>query len=312
MTNNCLRENTTDLITRTPLLLLDKISSGKGSIYGKLEFIQPGGSVKDRAALQIIKDAYAANRLQTGQPVVEMTSGNMGAGLAVVCKQFGNPFTAVMPKGNSPERLKILKALGAKIILTEQIDGLPGMVTGKDIEYASSVARKIAQDSQGFYVDQFNNRSGIKAHFETTGPEIFNDLNDINVFIASVGSGGTFIGTSKYLKSKNINITCIAVEPENAAILKTGKVVSSKHIIQGTGYALVPPHWEAGLADEFITVTDQEVVEMTKRLSLEQGLYVGYSSGANVAAALKYLEAHREDLKIVTILCDSGYKYSDL
>ena len=306
------KDSTLDLITKTPLFLLDKITNGNGKIYAKLEYLQPGGSLKDRVAFQIIKDAYSSNQLKKGQLVIEMTSGNMGAGLAVVCKQFGNPFIAVMSKGNSPERRKILKALGSEIILTEQVDGQPGMVTGKDIEFAANTAKEIAKERNGFYVDQFNNPSGIKAHFETTGPEIWNDLKDIEVFIASVGSGGTFIGTSRYLKSKNKNIKCIAVEPENASILKTGHIINSRHIIQGTGYSLIPPLWESDLADEIITVSDNEVEEMTKNLSLEQGLYVGYSSGANVKAALKYLEMAKSDKKIVTILSDYGYKYTDL
>ena len=306
------KNSTLDLITKTPLLKLDKITNGIGIIYGKLEYLQPGGSLKDRAAFQIIKDAYSSNQLKKGQLVIEMTSGNMGAGLAVVCKQFGNPFIAVMSKGNSPGRRKILKALGSEIILTEQVDGQPGMVTGKDIEFAANIAKEIAKERDGFYVDQFNNPSGIKAHFETTGPEIWNDLNEIEVFFASVGSGCTFIGTSRYLKSKNKNIKCIAVEPENASILKTGKILNPKHIIQGTGYGMIPPLWETDLADEIITVTDQEVKEMTRRLSSEQGLYVGFSSGANVKAALKYLEMIKSDKIIVTILCDYGYKYADL
>ena len=306
------KDSTLDLITKTPLLHLDKITNGTGKIYAKLEFLQPGGSLKDRVAFQIIKDAYSSNKLKKGQLVVEMTSGNMGAGLAVVCKQFGNPFIAVMSKGNSPERRKILKALGSGIILTEQVDGQPGMVTGKDIEFAADTAKKIAKERDGFYVDQFNNPSSIKAHFETTGPEIWDDLNNIEAFIASVGSGGTFIGISRYLKSKNKNIKCIAVEPENASILKTGRIINPKHIIQGTGYGLIPPLWDPDLADEIITVSDKEVEEMTRKLSLEQGLYVGYSSGANVKAALKYLEKNKSDRKIVTILCDYGYKYTDL
>lgn len=305
--------STLELITKTPLLHLNKINKGgKGKIFGKLEFLQPGGSVKDRAALQIIQDAYNSKRLTKGQTVVEMTSGNMGAGLALVCKQFGNPFVAVMSKGNSPERRRILKALGAEIVLTEQVDGKPGMVTGRDIENAAAVARQITLERKGFYVDQFNNLSCFNVHFNTTGPEIWNDLSEIDVFIASVGTGGTFIGTSRFLKSKNKNIRCIAVEPANAAILKTGKVINTQHIIQGTGYGIVPPQWDGSLADEIITVTDDEVIEMTRKLSAEQGLYVGYSSGANVAAALKYLHLSNTDINIVTILCDTAYKYSDL
>ena len=306
-----IKQGTLELINNTPLVILDQLVPGK-KIYAKLEFIQPGGSVKDRAAYQIIKDAYAKGELQKGQLVVEMTSGNMGAGLAVVCKQFGNPFLAVMPEGNSPERRKILMALGADILLTKQVDGTIGMVTGKDIEYAAEVAKEYAAKNDAYYVDQFNNPSSVSAHYNTTGPEIWSDLPEIEAFVAAIGSGGTFIGTSKFLKSKNKDIKCIAVEPENAAIIKTGTIKSPKHIIQGTGYSLIPPHWDKELADEIITVSDSEVQEMTKLLSQKQGLYVGYSSGANVVASLKYLTTNPDIQYIATILCDSGYKYSDL
>jgi cysteine synthase A len=304
-----IKESILELIGNTPLLKLDHQTNRTFNLFAKQEYIQPGGSVKDRAALQIVKDAYEANKLSKGQLVVEMTSGNMGAGLAVVCKQFGNPFIAVMPKGNSPERIKILKALGAEVVLTEQIDGKPGMVTGKDIEFASVFAEKLADDKNGFYVDQFNNPSGIKAHFETTGPEIWSDLPEVDAFVASVGTGGTFLGISKYLKTKSKKIKCVAVEPERAAILKTGLVTDPKHIIQGIGYGLIPPHWNADLPDEIICVSDEDVREMTKRLARDLGLFVGYSSGANVVASLKYAGRNNEIKNIVTILCDTGFKY---
>jgi len=304
--------NTISLIGNTPLVKLERLTDDFLNLYAKLEFFQPGGSVKDRAAYQIIKDAYASKRLKKGQLVVEMTSGNTGAGLAVVCQQFSNPFIAVMSRGNSPERAKIIKALGGKILLTDQVNGKPGKVTGKDIEHASKVAKEYAEANKGFYVDQFNNPSGVKAHFKTTGPEIWFDLPEIDAFTASIGTGGTFMGISKFLKSKNSQIKCIAVEPANAAILKTGKVINPRHIIQGTGYSLIPPQWDRTLADEIMTVSDSEVFEMTRRICSEQGLYVGYSSGANVAAALKYAKIHQEIKNIVTILCDTGYKYSNL
>ncbi len=306
-----IKQGTSALINNTPLVKLDKLEAGS-VVYAKLESIQPGGSVKDRAAFQIIKDAYSNRMLKKGQLVVEMTSGNMGAGLAVVCKQFGNPFLAVMSEGNSPERRKILKALGADILLTKQVDGTPGMVTGKDIENAAVIAKEYALNNNAFYVDQFNNPSSVLAHYNTTGPEIWKDLPEIDAFVAAVGSGGTFIGTSKFLKSKNHGIKCVAVEPENAAILKNGFVKSTRHIIQGTGYSIVPPQWEGQLADEIITVTDEEVREMTIRLSREQGLFVGYSAGANVAASLKFLSTDPNIRYIATILCDTGHKYSDL
>lgn len=306
-----IKNGTLELINNTPLVALDNLLADR-VIYAKLESIQPGGSIKDRAAYQIIKDAYEKGLLRKGQLVVEMTSGNMGAGLAVVCKQSGNPFLAVMSEGNSPERRKILKALGAEILLTKQVDGKSGMVTGKDVEYAAEVAEEYAKNNNAFYVDQFNNPSGTLAHYNTTGPEIWQDLPETEAFVAAVGSGGTFVGTSKFLKEKNPNIKCIAVEPENAAILKTGIVKSSRHIIQGIGYSIIPPHWEEELADDIITVSDDEAREMTIKLSQKQGLFVGYSAGANVVASIKFLQTNSEIKNIVTILCDSGYKYSDL
>jgi cysteine synthase len=306
-----IKKGTLGLINNTPLVALNNLIADR-IIYAKAEFVQPGGSVKDRAAYQIIKDAYEKGLLKKGQPVVEMTSGNMGAGLAVVCKQFGNPFVAVMSEGNSLERRKILNAIGTEILLTKQVDGINGMVTRKDIEYAAEVAREHAKKNGAFYADQFNNPSCKLAHYNTTGPEIWKDLPEVEAFAAAVGSGGTFIGTSKFLKEKNPVIKCVAVEPENAAILKTGIVKSSRHIIQGTGYSIVPPHWDKDLADDIITISDKEAREMTMKLSQEHGLFVGYSAGANIAASVKFLQTNPEIKNIVTILCDLGYKYSDL
>ena len=306
-----IKQNIIALIHNTPLINLSGLTKGDYNLYAKQEYMQPSGSIKDRAALQTIQDAYKEKRLKKGQPVVEMTSGNMGAGLAVVCKQYGNPFTAVMSEGNSKERRKILKALGAEIVLTKQMDGTPGMVTGNDIKFAAEEAKKLAKKRNGYYVDQFNNQSSIRVHSQNTGPEIFADVSQIDAFVSCVGSGGTFLGVSKYLKSENQNIKCIAVEPESAAILKTGIVINPKHIIQGTGYGFVPPHWDSNLAYGIMTVSDEEVKAMTKTLSKDYGLYVGYSSGANVVASIKYANTNTKVKNVVTVLCDTGYKYNN-
>jgi len=301
----------TEQINNTPLIELKRIFRGKGHLYAKMEHVQPGGSIKDRAALQIIKDAYANGNLVKGQPVIEQTSGNMGSGLAVVCGSSGNPFTAVMSVGNSPQRVKILKALGAEVMLVAQADGEPGKVTGADIAKAQAEAIELAKNSGGFYVDQFNNPSSVRAHYFTTGPEIMSALNNrLDAFVAIVGSGGTFIGTSKFLKEKSGSITCIAVEPEKAAIIKTGVVKDPKHIIQGTGYGLIPPQWDPRLADDILTVTDDEASYTKEMLGRSEGLFVGYSSGSNVAAAIKLLErTDNENYCVATILCDTGFKY---
>jgi cysteine synthase A len=308
-------KNVTGFICNTPLIELGCVYHGNGRLFAKMEFVQPGGSVKDRAALKIIKDAYENKKLKENQPVVEMTSGNMGAGLAVVCGAMNNPFIAVMSEGNSPERSKILKALGAETVLVPQADGSPGKVTGNDIASAVEKAKEIAREKNAFYVDQFNNPSSISAHYTTTGPEIWRDLEgNIDAFTAAVGSGGTFIGTSTFLKEQNKNIFCAAVEPEHAAILKKGYVENPRHIIQGTGYSLIPPHWDPDLPDEIITVSDEEVEEQTRLLARHEGLYVGYSAGANVRAAVKLLESGKlkDNPVVVTVLCDTAYKYSQL
>jgi cysteine synthase len=304
-------QNVIESINNTPLIELKRIYKGQGHLFAKMEHLQPGGSIKDRAALQIIKDAYANGRLVTNQHVIEQTSGNMGSGLAVVCMAYRNPFTAVMSVGNSSQRVKILKALGAEVILVPQVDGEPGKVTGADILKAQKEAIETAIKINAFYVDQFNNHSSYRAHYFTTGPELLSDLKDrFNAFIAIVGSGGTFIGTSKFLKEESPLTKCIAVEPENSAIIKTGVVKESRHIIQGTGYGLIPPLWDDKVVDDIITVTDEEVSVTREQLGTIEGLFVGYSSGANVAAAIKHLEQVKNgNYCVATILCDTGFKY---
>jgi cysteine synthase A len=305
------RKDTLSLIGNTPLLELRRLHNGPGRLLAKAELFQPGGSVKDRPALKIIQLAYQSGLLKAGQPVVEMTSGNMGAGLAVVCAVYGNPFVAVMSSGNSPERAKMLRGLGAEVVLVSQVDGAPGQVTGADIARATEVAKEFAQERGAFYVDQFNNPGSVLAHYETTGPEIWNELDgELSAFVASIGSGGTFIGTSKFLKSKNSKVKCIPAEPEGADILATGKVIKPRHLLQGTGYGIVPPHWDSDLVDEFLTVTDDEATSMRTELANKEGLFVGYSAAANVVAAAKVLRSlNDEKATVVTVLCDTGLKY---
>ena len=300
------------MIGNTPLVSLSRIHQGPGRILAKAEFVQPGGSVKDRAALRIILDAYQSDMLRSGQPVVEMTSGNMGAGLAVVCNVTGNPFVAVMSAGNSQERARMLRALGADLVLTPQVDGQPGQVTGPDINAAVVRARQIARERQAFYVDQFNNPGTVRAHEEGTGPEIWNALGDeTDAFVASVGSGGTFVGTSRFLKRKKPRIICAAVEPEGCEVLAGRPVVRSRHLLQGTGYGDVPPQWDAALADVFAAVSDAEAIHFRELLAGKEGLHVGFSAAANVCASVKLIESGRlgKSPTVVTILCDTGLKY---
>ena len=300
------------LIENTPLIELSRVYSGAGKLFAKAEFIQPGGSIKDRAALHIIKDAYASGSLKKGQPVVEMTSGNMGAGLAVVCNMFGNPFSAVMSEGNSPERAKMLEGFGVNVVLVPQVDGAAGMVTGRDIEAATIKAKELANEIGAFYVDQFNNLSSIGAHYRGTGPEIWRDLNgQLTAFVAAAGSGGTFIGCSRYLKEQNSNVFCATVEPSGARVLAGIPVSNAKHLIQGVGYGIKLPHWEEDLVDEYLSVEDEEVSLYKKLLAQKEGVYVGYSAAANVCASIKLIKSGvlGESPLVATVLCDTGLKY---
>lgn len=309
------RAGALDLIGGTPLVELRRIHSGPGRLLAKAEHVQPGGSVKDRAALRVILDARASGRLAPGQAVIEMTSGNMGSGLAVVCGVLGHPFTAAMSAGNSPQRARMLEALGAEVVLVPQVDGRPGEVTGADIQAATEVAVELAGRRGAFYVDQFHNPSCLAAHEEGTGPEIWDDLGGrggrLDAFVAIVGTGGTFLGTSRYLKRQRPGILCVAVEPAGAEILAGKPPVKLKHRLQGTGYALIPPQWDPALADLFLAVSDDEATEWRRLLAVREGLHVGFSSGANVCAAARLLASGRlpAEATVVTILCDTGLKY---
>lgn len=301
-----------DLIGRTPLVALSRLHTGPGRILAKAEFVQPGGSVKDRAALQIIQDARAAGRLAPGQTVVEMTSGNMGAGLAVVCNALGHPFVVTMSEGNSPARARMLEALGAEVVLVRQVDGCPGQVTGADIKAAAESAERIAAERNGYYVDQFNDPACVKAHEVGTGPEIWEAVGgEMDAFVAAVGTGGTFVGASRFLKRQRPDLTCVAVEPEGAEVLAGNEVTKPCHRLQGTGYGRVPPQWSSELADGYLAVSDDEADDYRSLLARREGLHVGYSSAANVCAAVKLIEGGRlgRSPTVVTVLCDTGLKY---
>lgn len=303
-----------NLIGQTPLIELKTCSVGGGRLFAKAELLQPGGSVKDRAARTIIERAYALGQLVQGTPVVEMTSGNMGAGLAVVCGILGNPFTAVMSEGNSPARARMLRGLGAEVVLVPQVDGVPAQVTGRDIGRAAEVAQSLASSRNAFYVDQFNNEGSMIAHEQGTAPEIWEALEGrITAFVAAVGSAGTFVGTSRGLKQRDPRIRCYAVEPEGAEVLAGRTVTKAQHMLQGIGYGSIPPRWDAALADGFLAVGDDEAIRYREILAHREGLFVGFSAAANVCAAVRLMERGELGVSptVVTVLCDTGLKYAD-
>ena len=300
------------LIGQTPLVELSRVWSGPGRILAKVEFMQPGGSVKDRAARAIIEAARADGRLKPGAPVVEMTSGNMGAGLAVICAALGHPLVVTMSAGNSPQRARMLEALGAEVILVPQIAGEPGQVTGPDIAAAARIAEKLAAERGGFYVDQFHATEGKAAHEGGTARELIDAAcGGIDGWVACVGTGCTFLGVARALRRANPSVMCSVVEPAGCQVLAGQAVTKAKHLMQGAGYGSVPPMWEPELMSSSIAVSDEEVTAWKRRLAIDEGLYVGFTAAANVCAATKMLSSGvlAPNATVATVLCDTGLKY---
>jgi len=302
-----------DLIGGTPLVELSQITKGlEGRILAKLEYLNPGFSKKDRIARQIICDAEADHRLKPGQTVVELTSGNTGTGLAIVCGVKGYPFVAVMSKGNSMERARMMSALGAEVILVDQLESSkPGQVSGGDLERVEIETRRIVLERNAFRADQFQLAGNFRAHYLHTGPEfIAQSEGEIDGFCDFVGTGGSFAGCAAAFRDYNPSIKCFVVEPTEAAVLAGEPVISPNHSIQGGGYSIADlPQLHSVQIDGYLKVSDQEAVLTARRLAREEGLFTGFSSGANVAAALQLLRHSMQGKTIAVLLCDSGLKY---
>lgn len=309
---NELSDNVLGAIGNTPLVKLSNISRGSGiNIYAKLEYFNPGLSIKDRVALKFIDEAEKMGKIKQGDTVIERTSGNMGTGLAIVCAVKGYNFVAVMSEGNSVERRRMLSALGARVVLVPQAPGgKSGYVSGKDLDLVEEKTKELARELNAYRPDQFNNPDGAKAHEETTGQEIWLQMGGhIDAFVTYAGSGGTFVGTSRALKNHNKNVKCFVVEPESAPYLAGKKVVTTRHRIQGGGYAFKPPFWDDSLVDGYLTVSDEEAIASSRNLAAKEGIFAGFSSGANVAASLKTKGLLERNSNVVTVLPDSGLKY---
>lgn len=297
-------KSVSELVGKTPLLQADgfakKVGAG-ATIYAKLEYLNPTGSVKDRVAKAMIEDAEASGKLKKGSVIIEPTSGNTGIGLAAIAASKGYKIILTMPETMSVERRNILKAYGAEIVLTEGAKGMKGA-----IEKAAELA---ANTPDSFIPGQFVNPANPMVHFLTTGPEIYSDLGgDIDIFIASVGTGGTLSGTGKYLKSKNPNIKVIAVEPQGSPVLSEGR--AGAHKIQGIGAGFVPQTLDTSIYDEVIAVSDDDAFKYSRLFALSEGISVGISSGAALCAAVKTaLCKENASKKIAVILPDGGDRY---
>ena len=294
----------TELVGKTPLFELQNVEKEqqlKATVLAKLEYFNPAGSVKDRAAKKMIEDAEASGRLKPGSVLIEPTSGNTGIGLAAIASSKGYRIIIVMPETMSLERRRLIQAYGAELVLTEGAKGMKGA-----IEKAEELAKTI---ENSFIPGQFVNDSNPAAHRETTGPEIWEDTDGkVDIFVAGVGTGGTITGVGEYLKEKNPNVRVVAVEPADSPVLSQG--TAGAHKIQGIGAGFVPDILNTSVYDEVIPVKNEDAFEAGRMLGHKEGILVGISSGAAVWAALEL--AKREENKgktIVALLPDTGERY---
>ncbi|MCP9463453.1 MAG: cysteine synthase A [Nitrospira sp.] len=291
----------TELIGRTPLVRLNRLSKpDSATIYGKVEFFNPAGSVKDRICLNMINEAERQGKLKPGGTIIEPTSGNTGIGLALIAAVRGYKLILVMPESMSMERASLLSSYGAQLVLTPAWEGMKG-----SIKEAESI---LAQNPSYFMPDQFSNPANPAMHRMTTAVEIWDALDgQIDAFVAAVGTGGTITGCGEVFKEKNPAIQVIAVEPATSPVLSGGE--PGPHKIQGIGAGFIPKVLNRKILDRVITVTDDEAYQTAKLLAKKEGLLVGISAGANVFAAQKVADELGPGKNVVTILCDTGERY---
>ena len=292
------------LIGKTPLLRLSgygEMSGAKAEILAKLEYPNPAGSVKDRVALEMINDAEKKGLIGKGATVIEPTSGNTGIGIAAIAAKRGYRAIIVMPSNMSRERILLMQAYGAEVVLTDASLGMAGAIA-KAEQIRDSVSGSVI-------LGQFDNPSNAMAHYKTTGPEIYEDTDgELDVFVAGVGTGGTITGTSRYLKEKKPGVKVIAVEPQDSPVLSGGK--AGAHGLAGIGAGFIPSILDTGCYDEITTVTTGEAYAAARLLAKTEGILVGISSGAALhAAALEAKKPENKGKRIVVLLPDSGSKY---
>jgi cystathionine beta-synthase len=305
-------DNILGTLGNTPLVRLNKVSRGvRAEIVAKVEFFNPGGSVKDRIGIQIVDDAEAAGLLKPGGTIVEATSGNTGVGLAIVAAIRGYKTIFVMPDKMSVEKVRLLRAFGARVIVT------PTNVEPDDPRSYYSVARQLAAETpNAILANQYHNPSNPKAHELTTGPEIWAQTEGkMDVFVVGMGTGGTLVGAARYLKQQNPNIKVVGVDPVGSILyeaFKTGKMVEAHtYKIEGIGEDFIPSNYDFNVIDDMVQVSDKESFLMTRRLVREEGIFAGISCGSAVVGALRYAEEQNlgPDKRVVVLLPDSGSRY---
>lgn len=296
--------NITELVGSTPLVRAKKLEEKNGALANlilKLELFNPAGSSKDRVAVEMIKDALNSGKIKEGATIIEPTSGNTGIGLAMVASAFGLKTVLVMPDTMSVERRKILSAYGAELVLTPGKEGMSGAI---------KKAEELASEIEGSFIpSQFDNPANPLSHYKTTGVEVWNDTEgDIDVFVASVGTGGTISGSAKYLKEQKPDVKIIAVEPADSPLISKG--VAGPHKLQGIGANFIPKNYDASLIDEVMTATTEEAYETVRSLARLEGILVGVSSGAAVSVAIRLAKMNEYKGKKIVVLCpDTGMRY---
>ncbi len=299
-----------DAIGQTPLVKLGNISKGlKATIWAKMEFMNPGGSIKDRIARYMIEKGEREGKLKPGDTILENSSGNTAMGLAIVCRQKGYKLKIVIRDSTSREKIKMLEVLGVDVIKVDST--LPPEHPESYNNYAENLARN---DSKLYYIDQHNNLDNNESHYMTTGPEIWEQMDGrIDYFVVGVGTGGTLFGAGKYLKEKDPKIKLIGVDPVGSVFydwFKHKKMVkASRYLIEGIGDEFLIKTAQLDLMDDMLKVTDKKAVGWAKKLAFEEGILAGGSSGANIWASRKIAKEIDREANIVTIICDSGYKY---
>lgn len=291
--------STLDLIGNTPILKLNNlVSKNSAEVYVKLEKYNLGGSVKDRAALGMIEKAEEEGFLKEGSIIVEPTSGNTGIALAMIGRLKGYKVVIVMPDSMSKERRDLIKAYGAELILTEGSLGMNGAI---------EKAKELSKKANHFMPQQFENMANREKHYYTTAEEIYNDINDLDVFIAGVGTGGTITGVGQKLKEKINNIKIVAVEPKKSPVLSGGR--AGAHKIQGLGSGFIPEIYSPEIIDEVVNVSDEDAYRVTKLIAEKEGILLGISSGAAIYVALEMAKKLGKGKKVLAIAPDGGEKY---
>jgi cysteine synthase A len=292
--------NALEMIGNTPLLKLNNIvTEDMAEVYLKLEKYNPGGSVKDRAALGMIERAESLGLIKPGDTIVEPTSGNTGIALAMIGRLKGYRVIIVMPETMSVERRSLIRAYGAELVLTEGAKGMKGAI---------AKAQEVAEQEKGFYIpQQFMNEANPSKHYATTAEEVLSDVNDLDMFVAGVGTGGTISGVGKRLKELKPQVAVVAVEPEKSPVISGGQ--PGPHKIQGIGAGFIPDIYTKEVVDRVITASEEEAFEAARLVARKEGILIGISSGANVAIALKLAKELGKGKKIVTLAPDGGEKY---